>query len=434
MRLNKNGKILICILLAVLAIIILVVCLCNKQNTDMGDIPEATHPQQGQQEYIKTSTKPWANKAWLNGFNPEKVEEIHFVYDKGNVNAEKAWAFDGVSFYFKNNSIYIATGKQLKITGSMNGAFEGLENLKIIDGFDLIDTSEVLDMGNLFKGCTSLTELSIGGLETNNVIFAYSMFQGCTKLETLDMSNMDMQNAVDMNSIFSNCTSLTLLKFPTTRDVETLSRAFECVGATSPSVQIEGILNTANCEDMSFMFYGACIYDYRFTKDFDTSSLKTAESMFESAGVFAVDLSSWNTENLENTKQMFQYNSFLKTCDMTGWNMKSLNNCESMFYMCTSLDEMNLGWTNVGNIQNASGLFDCCFSIKVFDVTCLDGIIIGNASKMFAECESAKNIYCNGFEANVSDQMFIYCVELNGFDDQHVDISMATTDKYFTAK
>ena len=51
-----------------------------------------------------------------------------------------------------------------------------------------LDTSNVEDMGGMFSGCSSLTELDLSNFDTSNVTNMDSMFSGCSSLTELDVT------------------------------------------------------------------------------------------------------------------------------------------------------------------------------------------------------------------------------------------------------
>ena len=434
---NRKGKIFVGTVLAVIAIVIGIVFVIRKQNKDMLDI-EIPVSEQINTQYVRTSTKSWADRAWLGKMEPEKVTSIHFVRNRPNSIAEKAWVFDGISCYFNNGAIYLVVGNNLKITGSMNGAFSNLTSLTKIDGFDLIDTSYVVDMSNLFKNCSSLTELDIKDLETDSLVLAKSMFQECSELVELNLSDVNMENVIDMDMIFSCCESLDNLYLPKTRDVMSLSRAFERVGKRSSyEACIHGLLETGECENMSYMFSESRIDDYSLVESFDTGKLKNVEGMFYNCNLYEADLSEWDTSNIQTTKNMFWSNAGLQSCNMDGWDMSSLNNCEGMFYLCTSIREINLGWKNVNNIQNAAYLFKKCYQMRSVDVSCFGGIKLGDARELFSCCERLTTVYGTSILSDVSDEMFEYCSELEGavkYSEMLIDGDAANIDGYLTKR
>ena len=69
----------------------------------------------------------------------------------------------------------------------------------------------LIDMNNMFFGCSSLTELDLSGMNTSNVVDMSGMFHGCSGLTELDLSGMDTSNVISMIRMFYGCSSLTTI-------------------------------------------------------------------------------------------------------------------------------------------------------------------------------------------------------------------------------
>lgn len=89
--------------------------------------------------------------------------------------------------------------------------FFGCTNLKNIEGINNLNTTEVTDMGAMFRNCSSLTDLDVSGFDTRKVTTMGTMFSGCSKLSTLDVSGFDTKNVTDMYCMFNKCSGLTTL-------------------------------------------------------------------------------------------------------------------------------------------------------------------------------------------------------------------------------
>ena len=92
-----------------------------------------------------------------------------------------------------------------------NGMFSDLINIQSIDFGNCVNTANVIDMGNMFQDCSSLTSLDLSSFNTEKVIDMFFMFQDCSSLTSLDLSNFNTANVMFMNYMFNNCSSLTSL-------------------------------------------------------------------------------------------------------------------------------------------------------------------------------------------------------------------------------
>ena len=76
---------------------------------------------------------------------------------------------------------------------------------------NMIDTSKITDMNNMFNKYTSLQNLDVSVWDVSNVKYMNGMFFGCTSLKSLDVRGWDVSNVEYMNGMFSDCESLETL-------------------------------------------------------------------------------------------------------------------------------------------------------------------------------------------------------------------------------
>ena len=91
--------------------------------------------------------------------------------------------------------------------------FYRCKKLKSIRGLEYLHTSEVTDMGEMFRECELLTTLDLTRFKTENVTDMNSMFRGCTNLKQLNVSWFNTWQVEDMSHMFEGCSSLTDITF-----------------------------------------------------------------------------------------------------------------------------------------------------------------------------------------------------------------------------
>ena len=93
-----------------------------------------------------------------------------------------------------------------KVT-NMGRLFDGCVNLKYINlnGFN---TSNVIDMHQMFYNCGNLIELDLSNFNTQNVYTMWYMFYLCNKIETLNLCSFNMTNVTNAGSMFRNTPKL----------------------------------------------------------------------------------------------------------------------------------------------------------------------------------------------------------------------------------
>ena len=133
--------------------------------------------------------------------------------------------------------------------------FFGCTNLKNIEGINNLNTTEVTDMGAMFRNCSSLTDLDVSGFDTKNVTIFGSMFADCSGLTTLDVSNFDTRNAKSMGGMFACCSGIPTLDLSSfdTQNVESMRMLFyDC--SKLATIYVSDKFVTTNVTDGKNMF------------------------------------------------------------------------------------------------------------------------------------------------------------------------------------
>jgi surface protein len=82
------------------------------------------------------------------------------------------------------------------------------DNTDLLRLFSL-DSSNILDMSEMFDGCTSFVGI-IGTIDTSSVLNMSYMFRNCTSLSSIpDSYFTSMANVMDMTGMYYNCSSMT---------------------------------------------------------------------------------------------------------------------------------------------------------------------------------------------------------------------------------
>ena len=89
--------------------------------------------------------------------------------------------------------------------------FYDFDRLKAVNGIENLDTSEVVDMKEMFMQCSVLETIDLSHFNTANVTNMNSMFSCCMVIETLDVSSFDTLKVCDMAEMFNNCWALTTI-------------------------------------------------------------------------------------------------------------------------------------------------------------------------------------------------------------------------------
>ena len=111
----------------------------------------------------------------------------------------------------------------------------------------------------------------------------------------------------------------------------------------------------------SFMFYNCSSLKSIDLSSFNTTNVNNMSSMFsDCSSLKSIDLSSFNTTNVNNMCQMFSVCSSLKSIDLSSFNTTNVNNMGYMFFGCSSLKSIDLSSFNTTNVNNMYGMFWSC--------------------------------------------------------------------------
>ena len=159
--------------------------------------------------------------------------------------------------------------------------FEDMVNLQSIEGMEYLNTSNVINMVEMFYNCSALTSLDVSGFNTANVTEMTWMFGNCHQLTSLDVSGFDTHNVTDMSAMFAECHGLTGLDLSgfNTDNVKFISEMFNgCRSLTSLDLSS---FNTDNVNYMTGMFTGCSSLTTIFVGDeWSTNAVTSSDNMF----------------------------------------------------------------------------------------------------------------------------------------------------------
>lgn len=144
---------------------------------------------------------------------PKTNEEFYdLVAKRVKQNPENPYLLDINTFYVTDMSdlFWYNENKDDYILSQMYNYYKKYRTRPALIKLDLStwNTSNVINMSSMFKGCDSLQSLNLSNFNTSNVKYMSDMFQQCMSLSKLNISNFDTSNVISMNRMFSQCASL----------------------------------------------------------------------------------------------------------------------------------------------------------------------------------------------------------------------------------
>ncbi|EOB3407199.1 immunoglobulin-like domain-containing protein [Enterococcus hirae] len=187
------------------------------KNYGTGDLTAGT--------YVSVETGTWGTSPYMFDENTGVL-----TIEAGELSGyeESPWNSDKV--VSESIKKIVLAGKVVAPEDSSNlFSYSYLKNVTEIDGLSQLDTSNVTDMREMFRGMNSITSLDLSGFDTSNVTDMYAMFYDMSNLTSLDLSNFDTSKVTDMSYMFegmSSVTSLDLSGFDTSK-VTTMGSMFK---------------------------------------------------------------------------------------------------------------------------------------------------------------------------------------------------------------
>ncbi len=284
-------------------------------------------------------------------FTKSTIESINFVTEIDIPTGAENWdaSIDGdgsvMAWVTDTNSnskyeLYIGTnGDKIYAPAGSSYLLSDYSNITAINGLNILDTSGVDAMSNMFSGCSKLTSLDLSNFNTSAVRTMGSMFSGCSSLTSLDLSSFNTASTRIMQAMFYNCSGLTNINISS--------------------------FNTSSLQNASNMFSGCSGLTSLDLSHFNTSSLSVIAAMFQGCrNLTSINLSSFNV-TITNLAYLFQNCSSLTTIDLSGFNTTTATATNGMFDGCSNLVTVYVDsskW-NMSNVTNSSSMFNGCTKI-----------------------------------------------------------------------
>ena len=366
-------------------------------------------------------------QTWYKGTTDKAtITEINIVDTYTSTSSEtEMWNADVdnmgyIKCYVSGTVLTIAGNGYGKLSCHMDslGMFMNFTKVTAINGASLLDTSSVVNMKDMFRGCNALTTLDVSNWDVGNVIYMNQAFVDNYELATLNVSNWDVSNVTTMKNTFNACKALTTL------DVSNW--------------------NTSNVTDMISMFYNCHNLAELDVSNWDTGKVTTMKQMFALCNnLTSLDVSNWDVSNVTIMTNMFRGCSTLTTLNVSNWDTGNVTSLGSMFLGCTNLTMLDVSNWDVGNVTDMTGMFNTSSSHNAGDGKLVvdvskwnpkslegaDSMFYGNAvmtsidlrnwnisklktmSHMFADCHNLAEIKLDGLVASS-------CISFNGmFND-----------------
>ena len=202
------------------------------------------------------------------------------IEDEGSDCEIKLWLdpADKTAYYYTEpEKVYLNTDSRSMFYPGTSG--QKIENILELD-LSNFDTSNVMNMADMFANTRNLTTLNLSNFDTSKVTNMSGMFSNMSNLTSLNLSNFDTSQVTNMSWMFKSASNLTTLDLSN--------------------------FNTSKVKYMSNMFAGMFSLATLDLSNFDTSQVENMETMFDGmSNLTTLDLSNFNTSKVWNMRYMF---------------------------------------------------------------------------------------------------------------------------------
>lgn len=209
-----------------------------------------------------------------------------------------------------------------------------------------INGKPIVSMSNMFAQ-SKATEIDLSSFDTSNVTNMSYMFNYSSAKE-LDLSNFNTSKVTNMSNMFEGIKTAELdLSSFDTKSVKYMDYMFE--DATAKIINIMSF-DTSNVTDMSGMFFGTSVKSIFGLEKLNTSNVKNMEIMFAYIDTNLINISGFNTKNVETMHGMFSNSKVTKIIGLQNFDTSNVADMREMFDNL-NIDELDLSSFDLSNIK-----------------------------------------------------------------------------------
>ena len=316
--------------------------------------------------------------------------------------------------------------------------FNGCTSLSTISGLKYLDTSRVTSTYAMFNGCKLLTELDLGGFDTQGVKNMGYMFNGCSALKTIYVSDgWSTGKVTSSDKMFYGCKKL-VGGDGTAYDASAVDKAKAYAGAggylTVPKVEMAYCVYDPGTYTLTFCYddcYDDCTTGYVYT---DLTRKKAGDQW----GAHRADIKKvvFNSSfaNARPTSTAHWFNGCTSLTTISGLKYLDTSEVTSMYAMfngCSVIKTIDVSKFDTSKVKNMGYMFNSCPVLTSLDLKSFDTGSVTNMNYMFNSCQAIQTIEVgSGWDTSkvtASTRMLNGCKKIMGSDASRYDEN--STDK-----
>lgn len=311
-----------------------------------------------------------------------------------------------------------------------------------------VDSKGIYSMTMTFRDCHYLTSIDFGSFNPINVGYLNHTFNTCPRLsqETLDsVFKWDLKNLKELWYTFSGAHGSDIVR---RYDLSNWGGNIEAFGCTFScqcnchynkveSINFGNNFNTSNCTTMLSLFRRCLVKSLDLTK-FDTGNVDNFSSMFD--GCYMLEeikgIEDFDFSSAINTPWMFGGVKLITSLDLSNCKVSKdakLKYMQGMFSGMSNLTDLKLPKFNTSKVLSFVQLFHACSNLKSIDLSSFDTSSCTTFENMFAYCHNITELDVSKFNTENAvnfTKMFASCTKLESLDVSKFITENATNMSY----
>jgi surface protein len=308
--------------------------------------------------------------------------------------------------------------------------FIGLEKLVDITHLDYLNTENVEDMTDMFRGCHSLKSIDVSHFDISNVTDVSWMFSYCFDLKTIycDISWASVQKSTEMFLSSGSIVGGYGTTYTAGHYDATYAHPFDG-GYFTKKPKTYALLSENNTK-LTF-YYGTKPANGMDVGPFESAAERGWNNYKSSITTVEFDESMVDSD-ITSTAYWFANLDNLTSFNDRYLNTSSVTDMKYMFSNCHSLTSLDLAsGFDTRNVKDMGYMFNNCYNLEaVYNSYNFETWYVKNMGYMFYNCKKLKTIHLRNFRAKNAtnlEYMFSYCSSLTTLDLSSFDTGMVAT-------
>ena len=188
--------------------------------------------------------------------------------------------------------------------------------------------------------------------------------------------------------------------------------------------------NTSEVENMMQMFVGLYSCTGLDLSTFDTRSVTSMYQMFaHDRSLVNLNLANFNTWLVTDMAGMFEDLSNVVSLDLSSFDTYNVTDMNHMFYLDSKLANLNVSSFNTSNVINMEYMFNSTKALLNLDLSQFNTKNVTNMAQMFGSMEAIVNLNVNSFDTSkvttmngmFSSMLSLGTLDISSFNTQNVE-------------